>query len=261
MKKHEVEQILIIVKSGGEEALNLKIYKDGTLGRRGCGGLPPIPITGISFTETSEIFDKLMEKVPQKVLDEPINYQEPEIHAPLEYILAFFGVSKNGETGERAEWTKSTGIRFLLDNDSSFRHPLLEFLDGMALEALAATNSWYFDIIMMAVQKVKSNALPDQTIIAASKTENELNQDLNHYVQQTNPSDLQFFADNKVYADSTGLEYHILFDISDDSVRYELKPVGIQGLQFAEPIPQKRKKKDTSKVEHPNEEKKWWKWW
>ncbi len=256
MNKIDIEQILIIVKSGQEEALNLKIYKNGLLCRRGCGGLPQINISGMSFTEKSEIFDKLMERVPQEVLEKPVNYQDETITSPLEYIVGFYGVSKNGDTGERAEWTKSTGIRFLLDNNTTFRHPLLGFVDGLAIEASKLTNSWYFDIIMMAVQKVKSNKLPEQTIITTPKTDNEINKDFENYINQTNKADLQLFANNKTYLDKSDIEHELIFTISGNSVRYDFKPIGLKGFKIAEPKIDNPAHNDTSETKN-----KWWKIW
>jgi hypothetical protein len=256
MNKNEVEQILIIVKSGQDEALNMKIYKNGTICRRGCGGLPQINTSGMSFTESSVIFDKLMESVPEVVLETPINHQDPEINSPLEYIVAFYGISKNGETGERAEWTKSTGIRFLIDNNTTFRHPLLSFCDGIAIEATKLTNEWYFDVILMSTQKVKSNKLPEQTIIASPKSDNELNADFTNYISQTDKSDLQLFANNKIYVDKSEIEHKLTFTISENSVNYNFQPIGLSGFKFAETT---TNKSSNTAVVKP--EKKWWKIW
>ena len=119
--------------------------------------LPEIGIAAMSFTGNSVYFDRLMELMPQQIFDNPINYEDEKINTPLEYIIAFYGVSKNGETGEHAEWTKSTGIRFLIDTNTSFRHPILSFADKFSLDAAELTNPWYFDTIINAVYKLKTN--------------------------------------------------------------------------------------------------------
>lgn len=256
MNKNEVEQLLIIVKSGANEALNIKIYKNGTICRRGCGGLPPINTSGMSFTESSVIFDKLMESVPEAVLQTPVNYEDPKINSPLEYIVAFYGISKNGERGERAQWTKSTGIRFLIDNNTEFRHPLLSFCDGIAIEAAKLTNEWYFDVILMSTQKFKSNKLPEQTIILSPKSENELNDDFSNYINQINKSDLQLFANNKIYVDKSEIEHKLTFTISNNSLNYKFQPIGLSGLKFAETATNANSNTNIAKAE-----KKWWKIW
>ena len=209
MDKKEVEQILIIVKSGQAEALNMKIYKNGIICRHGCGGLPQIGISGMSFTESSTAFDKLIELVPQEILDKPISYQDEKIETPLEYIIAFYGVSKNGDTGEGADWTKSTGIRLLIDTNTSFRHPILSFVDTFSLDAAEQTNSLYFDVIVNAVYKLKSTTLPP-TILAVPKTDKEIQNDFENYVNQIRYSarqwDITSFAKNKIYVDSNNIQ-------------------------------------------------------
>jgi hypothetical protein len=47
----------------------MKIYRNGTLCRRGCGGLPEIGISGMSFTYSSLVVDQMLDKVPQEILD------------------------------------------------------------------------------------------------------------------------------------------------------------------------------------------------
>jgi hypothetical protein len=245
MNKQEVEQILIIVKLDQKEALHMKIYKDGTLCRRGCGGLPEIGISAMSFTGSSAIFDKLMELVPQQILDNPINYQDEKINSTFEYLVAFYGVSKNGETGESAEWTKSTGVRLLLDANTAFRHAILNFADTFSLEAAEHTNSWYFDVILNAVYKLKSNTLPE-TILSLPKTEKEIQTDFNHYVNQIRYSarkwDITTFADKKVYTDSNNKQFAPFIVQNEDSFSIRFIPVA------------------SDKPENEDSQK-WWKVW
>ncbi len=51
MDKKEVEMILIKVKLGQDEALSMKIYKKGVIIRRGCGAIPELGISTMTFTE------------------------------------------------------------------------------------------------------------------------------------------------------------------------------------------------------------------
>ena len=107
MKKEEVELIIFKVTVDGKEALNMKIYKNGTTCRHGVGGLPELGISGMSFFNNSNFFDPLIAKVPDHLLEKPMNYEEQTPNGNLEYVIAFYGASKNGDTGERADWAKS----------------------------------------------------------------------------------------------------------------------------------------------------------
>lgn len=183
MKKEEVELMIVGVNMGKEQILNMKIYKDGTLCRSGCGGMPTFAISGMTVEGNKEYWDKLIPLVDERIVENPINYQDEKITSPLEYFVAFFGVSDNGETGERANWTKTSGVRFLLDSNTSFRHPLLGFLDGFAIKAAEVTNEWFFDVVMNAVYDLKPVNL-ENTFVTFPKTEEERQEALSRYVNQ-----------------------------------------------------------------------------
>ncbi|MEO0339397.1 MAG: hypothetical protein AAF242_09290 [Bacteroidota bacterium] len=183
MQKEEVELVIIGVKMGKEEALNMKIYKDGTLCRRGCGGLPEIGISGMTVQGPTTYWDTLFPLIDEQIIAQPIMHQDEQINTALEYFMAFYGVSSNGETGERAQWTKSSGVRFLLDSNTSFRHPLLGFLDGFVIKAAEVTNEWYFDIMMNGVYGLQALGLKD-TLVSIPKTEAEQQEALGRYVNQ-----------------------------------------------------------------------------
>lgn len=223
MDKSEVEQILITVKSGLEEAFNLKIYKEGTLARRGSGGLPGVNISGMSFTGNSYYFDQLMQSVSQQILDENINHEEPIKTGSLEYLVAFYGVSSNNDHGERAAWTKSTGLRFFMDEGTSFRHNLLGFVDGLAIEAMKLTNSWYFDIVMVALENMKSGVLPERTLVDAPKDQEALRKEFQSYFEQSNKKDLPSYAAGKTYTNGSGHPHQLVFEINEQSVTYKFQ--------------------------------------
>ncbi|SEA40821.1 hypothetical protein [Pedobacter hartonius] len=221
MDKSEVEYVLITVKSGTEEALNIKIYKNGILARRGCGGLPGVSISGMSFTGSSQYFDQLMNSVSQQILDQNINHEEQIKTGSLEYLVAFYGISGNGDHGERAEWTRSTGLRFFMDEGTSYRHNLLGFADGFAIEAMKLTNAWYFDVVMLALENMRSDALPEQTLVNAPKTEAALNKDFQSYFEQISKKELPEFIKDKTYADQAGQPHFIELDIQGQSITYK----------------------------------------
>jgi hypothetical protein len=223
MDKSEVEYVLITVKSGTEEALNMKIYKNGILARRGCGGLPGVTISGMSFTRDSFYFDRLMQSVSQQILDENINHEEEIKTGSLEYLVAFYGQSANADQGERAEWTKSSALRFFMDEGTSFRHNLLGFADGFAIEAMKLTDSWYFDVMMLGLENMRSDALPEQTLVNAPKTEDALNKDFQSYFEQVSKKQLPEFIKNKTYSDHHGKTYMMALEIEGQSISYKFE--------------------------------------
>ncbi|SDH45098.1 hypothetical protein [Chitinophaga filiformis] len=203
MTKQEVELIIFKVSAEGQDAIHMKIYKNGTTCRYGVGGLPQLGISGMSFFNSSKFFDAIIAKVPDEVLESPSMYEEETPNGSLEYVIAFYGVSKNGDTGERAEWTKSTGIRLRLDRRTQFRHPMLSLADSLTMDATELTNEWYFDVVLNARYNVLSSTLPQETIITQPKTEAEIHQHFEWYINQMMTSSRKWsmanFGENKTY--------------------------------------------------------------
>ncbi len=230
MKKEEVQLIICQVSSNGEDALNMKIYKDGTTCRYGNGGLPRLGISGMSFFDRSPYFDNLIKLVPDELLQNPINYQEEHPNGLLQYVIAFYGVSKNGETGEGAQWEKSTGIRLALDNQTQFRHQILSFADNFVMEAAQITNDWYFDVMVNTVYGMKSSALPDQTIISQPKTKEEISETFANYVNQIKYSarswDITQFGNGKKYKDNSGKEMKAIISQKGDNFNIRFDEFG-----------------------------------
>ena len=230
MDKSEVEQILISVKSGTEEALNIKLYKNGIVARRGCAGIPAVNISGMSIMDNSACFDSVMKSVSQQILDQHINHEEEIKTGSLEYLIAFYGVSANEDRGERAEWTKSTGLRFFMDESTSFRHNLLGFVDGLAIEAMKLTNAWYFDVVMLALENMRSDLLPERTLVDVTKNEDDLKKAFQAYFQQSSKKDLPSFAQDKIYQDKSGQQFKLLFDIGEESLTYKFETISGAGV-------------------------------
>jgi hypothetical protein len=252
MKKEEVELILFKVMADGQDVIHMKIYKNGTTCRNGAGGLPVLGIGAMSFIHDSKYFDPLIEKVPQEVLDQPINYEEETPNGSLEYVIAFYGVSTNGITGERANWSKSTGIRVKLDQQSNFNHPIMGLLDGLTMDAAELTNDWYFDVIILSKWGVKSTTLPEETIITQPKTEKGIDEDYEHYVNQMIQSarqwNLKDFIVDKVY-EKDGITFKAKITHNKQSFSLNFEPFGIEGMIFAE----------MKSEEKPSKKKSWWK--
>lgn len=248
MTKQEVELILIKVSSGGQDALNMKIYKNGTTCRYGVGGLPQIRISGMSFFNDSRFFDPLLEKVPDQVLEAPVMYEEPTPNGDLEYVIAFYGVSRNGETGEGADWAKSTGIRLKIDKQTKFNDGILSVTGTLAMLAVELTNDWYFDIMINAGQNMQSSALPKETIISRPNTQAEISQHFQQYVEQMKGSGkgwkLADFDKNKLY-ERDGRSFKGVVKETEESFAIHFYPVKVE----------------TNTESGLGEENPWWKVW
>lgn len=245
MTKKETELIIFKVSADGQDAINMKVYKDGTICRYGAGGLPQLKISGMSFFDDSFIFDRLMEKIPEQILEEPIMREEETPNGYLEYIIAFYGVSKNGETGEQADWAKSTGVRIKLDHKSTFRHPIMGLLDSLVMDAAELTNEWYFDVMVNVKYKALSSVLPGQTIIGQPKTEKEIDNDFENYINQMLQSarswSMTDFGNNKTYT-KDGQVYKGTILQDKQSFRINFSPLD-------------------NAANEPAPKKGWWKFW
>jgi hypothetical protein len=252
MTKEEVELIIFKVTADGQEAFNMKIYKNGTTCRYGVGGLPQIGISGMSFFNNSNFFDPLIAKVPDNLLERPMNYEEATPNGYLEYVIAFYGVSKNGDTGERADWAKSTGIRAKLDHQSNFRDPIMGFLDGLTLDAAELTNEWYFDIIMLAKYNMQSSTLPKETILTQPKTEKEIHNDYENYINMMMTSARKWsmtnFDKNKTY-ERDGKSYTGIVQQNEQSF-------SVNFIDLEKPITE-----NNITTNKETEKKSWWKVW
>lgn len=229
MTKNEVELIIFKVSANEEDAINMKIYKNGTTCRDGVGGLPQIGISGMSFFNDARFFDPLIAKVPDEVLEKPLMYEEATPNGYIEYVIAFYGVSKNGTTGERADWTKTTGIRVKIDQQSNFKHPIMELLDGLTMDAAELTNEWYFDVIMHSKYKTLSSTLPKETIIAQPKTEKDVHSHFENYINQMMTSARNWrmsdFGKGKTY-EKDGQTYQGVIHQDKKYFRIDFVPLG-----------------------------------
>lgn len=230
MKKSQIEMILGKVSVNGEDAINFKVYKDGTTCRFGAGGLPRIGISGMSFFPPDSFFPELHALIPEELLAQPIMYQEQDLSAgTLEYVLAFYGESKNGETGEQADWNLSTGVRIVLSTQTQFNHDIMRFLDGYMQEVAHRTNSWYFDVMVYSAYDMKSDSLPEQSLVGQPKTREEITQDFGNYVNQIrqNPRgwDIRQFTEGKRYTHKDGGVFTAVIESDAETFRIHFRPV------------------------------------
>jgi hypothetical protein len=272
MKKEEVELIIIGVNLANEQALNMKIYKDGTVCRSGCGGLPSFAISGMTIQGKNDFWGQLISLIDPQIIENPINYEEENIKTPLEYFIAFYAASSNGETGEQAQWTKTSGVRFLLDNETQFRHPLLGFLDAFVVKAAGVTNSWFFDIVMTAVYNLKPVNM-EHTFVTVPKTEEERQEALSRYVSQITANsgwDIVKIGNERQFKTKDGVElraavenksgvvsinFYESFDVNNpDALTKKLSEIEV-GVNTITP------QSDFPPLIEKDSGKKWWEFW
>ncbi|HRF41314.1 MAG TPA: hypothetical protein PK198_21125 [Saprospiraceae bacterium] len=279
MKKHEVELIIIGVIMGKEQILYMKIYKDGTLIRSGCGGMPTVPISGMTVEGSKEYWEQLIAFIDEKIVETPIVYQDENITQPLEYFIAFFGESSNGETGERAKWTKTSGVRFLLDSNTNFRHPLLGFIDSFAIKAAEITNEWYFDIMMSAIYNLQPVHLNGTFVSMPKSEEKEKQEFLSLYVHQIMENgprgwDIVKIGNGRKYktTDGTELTASVVNNVGKVSINFfEKVDLGTADQRLMELVSLLEKEGNTTPTESSGltetttsegkHSKNWWEFW
>src|SRR5207245_5816136 len=95
-------------------------------------------------------------------------------------------------------------------------------------EALEQTNSWYFDVVINAVYKLRSSSLPE-TEISLANAPKELQTDFKNYVKQIRSSarkwDITTFANDKTYLDSNSNKFAPFVVQTEDSFSILFIPI------------------------------------
>jgi hypothetical protein len=229
MRKSDLGLIAFSLKLGSQEAIQLKIYRDGTLIRVGAGGVPAIPIGAVSYWPENGIFPKLAEKIPPALLMNDIDYTEQDISQLLVYEMRLCGRTLNGMVGESALWSENLLIRFTLDLSTRFRSPVLAFIDSLLKDATGFTNNWYFDALILAIFGQRSNRLPKQTLIAKPEEEVDLKPELAVFLSQMLQSqrkwNFMLFPEGKVYENEQGERNKLIFQITDGQFSYHFQRI------------------------------------
>ncbi len=237
MEIKEVELIVFSIKLNDDSLLYMKFYKTGTIIRQGVAAAPPVLSSGIGFNKDEKYFRTLMSLIPGNLLDRPLGHEDKIINDSVEYVIAFFAASDNGFTEEQAHWTKSTGVRFLLDSKSSTRNEVLGFVERFTMQAVALTNEWYFDIMMKGHFDMQSPLLTKNDIITLPKSEEEKERDYQNYIEQSVSKingnwNIQPFIDGKVYLGTDQKEYTPRIDDSTGNFRILFVPRELSGLRM-----------------------------
>ena len=214
----------------------MKFYKTGTIIRHGNGAEPAVSTSGMSFKYNTELFKTLYSRIPEQLLKNSLGYDEPTPNGKIEYVVAFFGVSDNKLTEEEANWTKSTGIRFVLDRQSSYGNEVLSFVDGLAMQAANLTNAWYFDIMMKAHFDMQSPIISKDTVITCPKSSEEKKADYRNYITQLVHAnngnwDIKALAKGKVYLGADNEKYVPIFNIDQDSFDLSFVPASLKHIR------------------------------
>jgi hypothetical protein len=132
MNKADVEKIRIDIKSGQDSALSMMLCKDGTLGRKGNGQLPPEKIAVLGMTDGA-VFKKLIELLDERVFSLAAIFDHPnKLGQPITYTIAFLGESPNIAVFE-----------FRLGLETPDVGDLLPYFDKLISFVVQGTNEWY----------------------------------------------------------------------------------------------------------------------
>ena len=91
MKKGEVDLIMLRVGTTEGDSMRMKIFRDGTITRRGAGGLPPVTIEATSYKWKPEVFAKLIDDLEPLITDDPKECKEETPNEAVRYSVSFFG--------------------------------------------------------------------------------------------------------------------------------------------------------------------------
>lgn len=147
MTADEIEEIRIEIEAGGECALSMQLCRDGTVGRRGSGQVPAIPIAVFGIASPSW-FLQLVDELDERVFARAGVYDLPDKKGlPVTYTVAFLG-------GKATSRSVLHGFRFITGSESSAGNSLLPYFDNFVGKAVQLTEQWYQDNV---VQQVPGN--------------------------------------------------------------------------------------------------------
>jgi hypothetical protein len=249
MNKQEVELIIFNVTQNGQDTVFLKIYGDGTITRGGMGRLPKTKTSAMSQFGNAQFLNTLLSKLPENVLAQSLNYEENTPNGAFEYVMAFY--AEPYRTDEGIRWTKSTGMRMVVDKDSHNAHPLQPLLLEMVHTALDITNEWYFDSMLLGRYGLRSESLPEKTIVVKPTIEDELHADFDIYLKQLgtsfNSHRVISMARHKTYCNEQRA-HRLHLQNRGESFELRFEPLaGAPVLQFA--------------TGQPDENNPWWRRW
>lgn len=217
------------VQLRGEDALSVRLFRDGTVVREGGGGLPAVGIMGQYRASNNRLFEQMLGLIPSELVERPIVWQQPTVDWAVDYKILCYGLNKNRGIGLAAEWGDLAGLRVVFDLNNPPPNALVSLADKLIGAARTLTTSQYFDFMIEAVYQHHSNALPDNTLIDVYQNEPEwLEKALARYVvQMATVSASQKMEDlpkGKLYIDRKGKPHLLSFSVQDSKVNSRFDP-------------------------------------
>lgn len=199
----EVELIQLTLTINNEQAVMIKLYRDGTVARSGAGGIPAVQTYGLSRLADNSYFMQVLNKVSAPFLNHSFEHEEETSETFTEYKAEFFGKSEDSGGDLPLLWGRYNCLRCRLNQGSSFDHIALRITELYIKEAFELTNSWYFDILIVAVFGMRRKGMPAQTIFSFPEQKQGAREELNRYLVQLITSNgkwsLSDFYEDKIY--------------------------------------------------------------
>ena len=130
--KSDIEQIRISITSGEKSLLDMKIARDGMLGRQGNGEFPVEPFAVAGQTD-SEVFNQLVKVISPKVFAHANTYDHPDKSGiPITYSIVFLG-----------EKPKIKVFKFHVGTETKDVGKLLPYFGKFIAHAVQLTDKWY----------------------------------------------------------------------------------------------------------------------
>lgn len=130
--KSDVEQIRINITSGEDSLLDMKLTKDGMIGRQGSGQFPAEKTAVVGQTN-GEIFNALVESLSEDVFAYANVYDHPDKSGiPITYSVVFLGKKP-----------KIRAFEFRVGSETQNVGKLLPYFDSFIMNAVNKTEEWY----------------------------------------------------------------------------------------------------------------------
>jgi hypothetical protein len=228
MQKTDIGMVSLGMVVGGQEVIRIKAYRDGLVTRIGSGAAPVVPIAVASKYAELALAPRLISKIPDALLLNDIDYVEENIQQEVLFELEMNGIPTNGWVGERTLWKHTRIVRFRLDINTTFRQPILAFVDSLIKDAIGHTNSWYFDGLVLAAFAKRSSKLPTQTLVLKPENEEDFRPHLANFLEAMRRSQRKWnfiaFPEGKYYS-SNGKNERLVFRVLEGHVNFAFVPI------------------------------------
>ncbi len=229
MQKEAVGMLQFSSQINGEDALMVKLFRDGTVVREGGGGLPPVGVMGQYRGNNNRMFEQMLNLIPNELLEKPVVWQQPDNSLPVDYKVLCYGGNKNQGIGLQAEWAGITGLRVVFDLNNPPPNALVSLADKLINAARYITTSQYFDFMIEAVYRQHSNALPDNTLIDVYEDSPDwLQKAMGRYAVQMSTVSAKLKMEDlpkgKLYTDTFGKRHLLNLQLKDSKVSIRFDP-------------------------------------